>query len=189
MGRKGSWVAAFMERVGKASPDEKRELGRQANELKREAEQLLGEREAAMVASARPAGGVDITLPGRAPVLGYRHPLSLVREQVQEIFTRLDIKSSRARRSRTTTTTSKRSTCRRITPRATCRTRCISPTRSRRGDPDEDAVSRGKRPNTPQPLTLLRTHTSAMQIRHMERHDRRCGWSPSAGSTVATTSI
>ena len=33
VGRKGSWVAAFMERVGKASPEEKRELGRQANEL------------------------------------------------------------------------------------------------------------------------------------------------------------
>jgi phenylalanyl-tRNA synthetase alpha chain len=31
--------------------------------------------------------------------------------------------------------------------------------------------SRGRAPKAPQPLTLLRTHTSAMQIRHMERHD------------------
>ena len=34
-----------------------------------------------------------------------------------------------------------------------------------------DPPTRGKAPNTPQPLTLLRTHTSAMQIREMERHD------------------
>jgi phenylalanyl-tRNA synthetase alpha subunit len=32
-------------------------------------------------------------------------------------------------------------------------------------------VARGRAPHTPQPLTLLRTHTSAMQIRHMESHD------------------
>jgi phenylalanyl-tRNA synthetase alpha chain len=31
--------------------------------------------------------------------------------------------------------------------------------------------ARGLAPHTPQPLNLLRTHTSAMQIRHMERHD------------------
>jgi phenylalanyl-tRNA synthetase alpha chain len=31
--------------------------------------------------------------------------------------------------------------------------------------------TRGKSPTAPQPLTLLRTHTSAMQIRHMEHHD------------------
>jgi phenylalanyl-tRNA synthetase alpha chain len=31
--------------------------------------------------------------------------------------------------------------------------------------------TRGRAPTAPQPLTLLRTHTSAMQIRHMEQHD------------------
>jgi phenylalanyl-tRNA synthetase alpha chain len=34
-----------------------------------------------------------------------------------------------------------------------------------------DPPTRGRAPLEPQPLTLLRTHTSAMQIRHMERHD------------------
>ena len=35
-----------------------------------------------------------------------------------------------------------------------------------------DGASRARTaPHAPQPLTLLRTHTSAMQIRHMERHD------------------
>src|SRR5262245_7105682 len=163
VGRKGSWVTAFMERVGKAAPEEKRELGRQANELKREAEQLLAEREAVLAATARPAGAVDITLPGRAPVIGYRHPLSLVREQVQEIFTRLgyqvlegpeieddyhnfealNMPADHPARDMQDTLYLAAS----LAPAAL-------PAAARAG---------GKRPNTPQPLTLLRTHTSAMQ--------------------------
>src|SRR5205085_704680 len=33
--------------------------------------------------------GTDITLPGRPPALGHRHPLTLVREQMEGIFTRM----------------------------------------------------------------------------------------------------
>jgi phenylalanyl-tRNA synthetase alpha chain len=89
VGRKGSWVAAFMDLVGRATPDEKRVIGRQANELKKIVDAAITEREAALAASRRPAGAVDITLPGRRPLLGYRHPLSLIREEVQDIFARL----------------------------------------------------------------------------------------------------
>jgi phenylalanyl-tRNA synthetase alpha chain len=89
VGRKASWVAAFMDLVGRATPDEKRVIGRQANELKKAVDAAIAEREAALAASRRPAGAVDITLPGRIPLLGYRHPLSLVREEVQDIFARL----------------------------------------------------------------------------------------------------
>jgi phenylalanyl-tRNA synthetase alpha chain len=88
-GRKGSWVAAFMDLVGRATPDEKRVIGRQANELKKVIDAAFTEREAALAASRRPAGAVDVTLPGRIPLIGYRHPLSLVRDEVQTIFSRL----------------------------------------------------------------------------------------------------
>ena len=72
-----------------AAPELKKELGRSINELKRIVEDALAEREAELAASARPAHAVDITLPGRVPQLGYRHPLSLIRDEVIEIFTRL----------------------------------------------------------------------------------------------------
>ena len=78
-----------MDLVGRATPDQKRVIGRQANELKKVVEAAITERETALAASRRPAGAVDITLPGRIPLLGYRHPLSLVREEVQDIFARL----------------------------------------------------------------------------------------------------
>jgi phenylalanyl-tRNA synthetase alpha chain len=175
IGRKGSWVAAYMEAIGKASAEEKRVLGRLANELKKRVEAALAERQAALAAARRPAGAVDVTLPGRAPLLGHRHPLSLVREQVQEIFTRLgyqvlegpeiedDYHNFEA-----------------LNMPAEHPARDMQDTlylaepldvRSS-GTPREPSVpvdeSAGR---PPQPLTLLRTHTSAMQIRHMERHD------------------
>src|SRR5262245_6227439 len=171
-GRKASWVAAFMERVAKAVPDEKRELGRQANELKRQAEQLLVERETALAASAKPAGAVDITLPGRAPVLGYRHPLSLVREQVQEIFTRLGYQVLEGPEIEDDYHNFEALNMPADHPARDMQdTLYLAQPLAPRVDPIEDAVARGKRPNAPQPLTLLRTHTSAMQIRHMEQHD------------------
>ena len=70
-------------------PADRRAFGQRANELKERVEAALAEREAALAATRRPANAVDITLPGRAPALGHRHPLSLVREEVQDIFTRL----------------------------------------------------------------------------------------------------
>jgi len=169
VGRKGSWVAAYMDAIGKAGPEEKRTLGRLANELKKTAEAAIVEREAALAATRRPAGAVDVTLPGRQPILGYRHPLSLVREQVQEIFSRLgyqvlegpevedDYHNFEA-----------------LNMPADHPARDMQDTlylAEPLSPPRDDAPTRGLAPRTPQPLTLLRTHSSAMQIRHMERHD------------------
>jgi len=171
VGRKGSWIAAFMDALGRSSPDEKRMLGRRANELKKTVEAAIAERETAMAATRRPAGAVDITLPGRAPVLGSPHPLSLVRDQVVEVFARLGYQvlegpvieddyhnfealnmpeEHPARDMQDTLYLS--------APLRTPAGTWIPP-------------SRGRAPITPQPRSLLRTHTSAMQIRHMERHD------------------
>src|SRR5687767_595260 len=89
VGRNNSWTAAFMEALKTATPEQKKTLGKGANELKKDVEAALAERDAQLAATRRPANAVDITLPGRAPQLGYRHPLSLVRDEVIEIFTRL----------------------------------------------------------------------------------------------------
>jgi phenylalanyl-tRNA synthetase alpha chain len=115
---------------------------------------------------------VDITLPGRAPVLGSRHPLSLVREHVQDIFTRLgyqvlegpevedDYHNFEALN---------------MPPDHPARDMQATLYLASPLPPAEERLSdrptRGRHPQVPQPLTLLRTHTSAMQIRHMERHD------------------
>lgn len=89
LARSGSWIAAFMEQLAAAAPADRKAIGRGANELKRHVEQAIEAREAALAATRRPEGAVDITLPGRQPALGFRHPLSLIREQIGDIFSRL----------------------------------------------------------------------------------------------------
>ncbi|MEO8682001.1 MAG: phenylalanine--tRNA ligase subunit alpha [Vicinamibacterales bacterium] len=158
VGRKGSWVAAFMDALATATGDAKRTIGRGANELKKEVEAAIAEREAALQATRRPANAVDVTLPGRAPVLGYRHPLSLIRDEVGAIFTRLGYQVLEG-------------------PEIEDDYHNFEALNMPETHPARDMQDTLylAQPLTAhegaQPLTLLRTHTSAMQIRHMEKHD------------------
>lgn len=182
VGRKGSWVAAYMEAIAKASPNDKRTLGRLANELKKSVEAAISEREAALAATRRPAGAVDITLPGRVLVLGHRHPLSLVREQVQLIFTRLgyqilegpeiedDYHNFEALNMPAEHPARDMQDTLYLAEPLDLRP-CRQPPSPSEHIGTEVAGGDGGRSRAPQPLTLLRTHTSAMQIRHMEKHD------------------
>jgi phenylalanyl-tRNA synthetase alpha chain len=88
-GRKSGRLADLMGHLPSLPPADRRAFGQLVNALKSRIEQALTDRALAAAATRRPAGAVDVTLPGRAPALGYRHPLSLVREEVQAIFTRL----------------------------------------------------------------------------------------------------
>src|SRR6476620_9966525 len=88
LGRKNSIVASWMQMIATAPPDQKKQIGRWANELK----QAVEARWARYEESARdqlPAGAIDVTLPGRTPRLGRRHPLTTVRNRLEEIFTRM----------------------------------------------------------------------------------------------------
>jgi phenylalanyl-tRNA synthetase alpha chain len=89
LGRKGGLVSGLLKGVASAPPDERPLLGQRANEFKQAAEAALAERLAAFDAARAPAGGVDVTLPGRPVQIGRRHPLTIVRERVEDIFTRM----------------------------------------------------------------------------------------------------
>src|SRR5947207_14353727 len=77
-----------MQLIGGAPPDQKKHIGRYANALKVAVEARWQAYEEA-AQNAAPAGGVDVTLPGRLPRLGHRHPLTVVRDRMEEIFTRM----------------------------------------------------------------------------------------------------
>jgi phenylalanyl-tRNA synthetase alpha chain len=187
VGRKGSWVAAFMDLVGRATPDEKRIIGRQANELKKVADLAIAEREAALAASRRPAGAVDVTLPGRRPPLGSRHPLSLVREQVQDIFARLgyqilegpEIEDDYHNFEALNMPAEHPARDMQDTLYLATPLRINDPQNTQKAQkrPQNPLNPRGKRnsvnsaPSVDRVRGLLRTHTSAMQIRHMENND------------------
>jgi phenylalanyl-tRNA synthetase alpha chain len=89
LARKGGLVSALLKALGSAPADARPRLGKLANELKQQIETSLDARLAASEASRPPAGALDVTLPGRLPVLGHRHPLTLLRERIEAIFSRM----------------------------------------------------------------------------------------------------
>jgi phenylalanyl-tRNA synthetase alpha chain len=169
LGRKNGFLTDLMSRLGTLPPADRKVFGREVNLFKGRVESALDARAAALAARRRPAGGVDITLSGRRRRLGARHPLSLIRDEVAATFTRLgyqvlegpeieddyhnfealNMPVDHPARDMQDTLYLERP----LVPAT------------------YDPPTRGRAPREPQPLTLLRTHTSAMQIRHMERHD------------------
>ncbi len=175
-GRKSGRLTDLMGHLPSLPAADRRAFGQLVNALKSRVEQALTERAIAAAATRRPAGAVDVTLPGRAPALGHRHPLSLVREEVQAIFTRLGYQVLEGpeieddwhnfealNMPEEHPARDMQDTLYLETP--------LSPPPSLAAPASADSARQTRRPGVPQPLTLLRTHTSAMQIRHMEQHD------------------
>jgi phenylalanyl-tRNA synthetase alpha chain len=155
LGRNNSWTAAFMEALKTATPEQKKAFGRGANELKKEVEASLAEREAALAATRRPANAVDITLPGRLPRLGHRHPLSLIRDEVGAIFTRLGYQVLEGPE---------------IEDDYHNFEALNMPEEHPARDMQDTFYLQAPIKSLDSTLSLLRTHTSAMQIRHMEKN-------------------
>jgi phenylalanyl-tRNA synthetase alpha chain len=158
LGRKNSVVAAWMQTIGSAPADQKKQIGRHANELK----QAIEARWQAYEESARdqaPAGAVDVTLPGRVPPLGRRHPLTIVREQLEAIFGRMGFTVVEG-------------------PEAEDDWHCFDALNMPAEHPARDMQDtlylaspiRGESGRDDDRRTLLRTHTSSMQIRYMQAH-------------------
>jgi phenylalanyl-tRNA synthetase alpha chain len=159
LGRKHSVVAGWMQQIGAAAPDRKREIGRLANELK----QAIESRWAAFLDRGtfeeRPADAVDVTLPGRAPRIGHRHPLTLVRERMEAIFTRMGFAVVEG-------------------PEIEDEWHCFDALNMPAEHPARDmqdtlylaAPVTGGSGEPGDVRTLLRTHTSAVQIRYMQAH-------------------
>ena len=157
LGRKNSIVAGWMQLVGAAPPDQKKTIGRHANELKQAIEERWTRHQEQAALTARPAGAVDVTLPGRVAVLGRHHPLTIIRDQLEEIFTRMGFGVVEG-------------------PEVEDEWHCFDALNMPAEHPARDmqdtlylaTPTAGDSPEDRR--TLLRTHTSSMQIRYMQAH-------------------
>ncbi|HET7295362.1 MAG TPA: phenylalanine--tRNA ligase subunit alpha [Vicinamibacteria bacterium] len=90
LGRKAGSVTQLMKTLGGLAADARREAGQALNEAKVEFEARLETARAAAEACARKErlarDRVDTSLPGRMPWQGRRHPLTTVREELEDIF-------------------------------------------------------------------------------------------------------
>jgi phenylalanyl-tRNA synthetase alpha chain len=164
LARKGGLISALLKDVAGAPAAERPALGKDANLLKQHIEATLAARLEQAAAAKPPADAVDVTLPGRAPLVGHRHPLTIVRERVEEIFIRMGFVIVEG-------------------PELEDDYHNFEALNMPAEHPARDmqdtlyltapiAVPNG--PSTPlgagRAATLLRTHTSGMQIRYMETH-------------------
>lgn len=90
LGRKGE-LNALMEEFKAVAPEYKRELGQRINRLKTAATERINTLREEVLQSAAPAAPAigDMTRPGTAEGIGSRHPISLVRNHILAIFARL----------------------------------------------------------------------------------------------------
>jgi phenylalanyl-tRNA synthetase alpha chain len=90
LGRKQGAVTALMKSLGGLPPEARKEAGQLLNELKDGLEARLAAGLAARHAEAREEQlareRVDVTLPPRVPPRGRRHPLTVVREDLEDVF-------------------------------------------------------------------------------------------------------
>ncbi|TYP00273.1 phenylalanyl-tRNA synthetase alpha subunit [Geothermobacter ehrlichii] len=92
LGKKGE-LTAIMKGMGKLSPEERPVVGALANRVKQELEQAFAEKIGQLrqqeVARRLASEKIDVTLPGRPAWIGSRHPITLVTEEVVGIFASL----------------------------------------------------------------------------------------------------
>jgi phenylalanyl-tRNA synthetase alpha chain len=92
LGRKGSF-STVMRSLGKVPPEDRPRLGQLANTIKLEIEELFAKRQSDLTAGLASLSTerqtIDLTLPGRRPAMGKLHPVTQIMNEVCTIFENL----------------------------------------------------------------------------------------------------
>jgi len=148
LGKKGS-ITQLFEEFKAALPEQKRELGQHLNNLKNRATEKLNALKEGLTEVTQKQTTEDLTLPGDAYTLGSVHPITITRREIIQIFSRLGYSVEEG-------------------PEIEDDWHVFgalnfSPEHPARDMQDTFFISTGENP------VLLRTHTSSVQVRAMER--------------------
>ena len=92
-GRKGGLIPALFAELKDVPKEQKKDIGDALNKLRDHVEASLKDKiaqVAALEATRKEAAGtIDITLPARMPRLGHLHPTTIVRREMEQIFTEM----------------------------------------------------------------------------------------------------
>ena len=89
LGKKGE-LKAVLRGMGKLPPEERPTVGRMANQIKELLERAIEEKEALLRQREEKerlaSEGIDVTLPGRGPEMGGVHPITRVLREIEDVF-------------------------------------------------------------------------------------------------------
>ncbi len=92
LGKQGT-LSVLLKDLGKLTPDERKIVGKQANEIKTKLESLFESKnnqlKNAELSDKLSKERIDVSLPGRAPAIGSIHPIAKVTKEICDIFARL----------------------------------------------------------------------------------------------------
>ncbi len=88
LSKKGE-ISALMDDFRNVAAEEKREIGIKLNELKNKAQEKINELKESFENSTENDNEIDLTRTSGIHVLGTRHPLSIVKKEICDIFARL----------------------------------------------------------------------------------------------------
>lgn len=88
VGKKRGLINDLMKRIPEVAPENRRAFGQSVNRLKQLAEERITESSTSNNKGSRAAAGVDVSLPGRLPAFGSKHPITLTREAILRVFER-----------------------------------------------------------------------------------------------------
>jgi len=169
LSRKHGRVTLLVKSIATAPPDERRTLGAAANTLKKQIEAALDARDADLLAAARPKDALDVTLPGRRPLVGRRHPLTQVRERVEDIFMAMGYQVIEGPEIEDDWHNFEALNMPAAHPARDMQDTLYLSTPV--PAPSTGLGLSGRSESKGRAATLLRTHTSGMQIRYMETHE------------------
>lgn len=90
LGRKSGLIAAEKKRIGSLSSEERAGFGQQVNEISAEVEAEIARLSEQFAAQAETLAlerdKIDVSLPGTRPRQGHLHPITLVRQRIEEVF-------------------------------------------------------------------------------------------------------
>ena len=89
LGKKGE-LTAVLKQMGRLSAEERPIMGQLANEVREALTDALARRQQAIAEAALnaklEAEALDVTIPGKRPELGHKHPMSIALDELKDIF-------------------------------------------------------------------------------------------------------
>ena len=153
LGKKGE-LTAVLKMMGKLSAEERPVMGQLANTVRAEIEAKLEQRKsainAAVLEAKLSAEAIDVTIPGETVTLGHQHPMNQVLQQIKDIFVGMGYTVVDG-------------------PEVEFASYNFTRLNIEEGHPSRDRSDTFYFDDNDE--VLLRTQTSSMQIRFMEKHE------------------